>query len=93
MMTGMFAVSLAGHDKGKMYVIIREDNEYVYLADGDKKPVENPKKKKKKHVQPVKTGLDKILVNKLQNAKVIYNEEIKYAIKVKAKQEVANVKS
>ena len=33
-MTGMFATSLAGHDKGQIYVIIKEEGEYVYLADG-----------------------------------------------------------
>lgn len=92
-MVGMFAVSLSGHDKGKIYVIIKEENAYLYLADGDRKPIENPKKKKKKHVQLIKTGLDEKLVSRLQNAEVIYNEEIKYAIKVKEKQEVTNVKS
>lgn len=91
-MIGMFAVSLSGHDKGKMYVIIKEENTYLYLADGDRKTMENPKKKKKKHVQLIKKGLDEKLVKKLQNAEVIYNEEIKYAIKVKKKQEVTNVK-
>lgn len=91
-MIGMFAVSLSGHDKGKMYVIIQEDGEYVYLADGNIRPMESPKKKKKKHVQLIKTGLDKQLAGRLQNAEVIYNEEIKYAIKVKTKQEVTNVK-
>ena len=29
---GMLARSKAGHDKGKVYVIIEEDDTYVYLA-------------------------------------------------------------
>lgn len=33
-MTGMFAISKAGHDKGQMYVIIREEGEFAYLVDG-----------------------------------------------------------
>ena len=49
-MTGMFAISKAGHDKGKLYIIIKEDEEYVYLADGRLKPTDSPKKKKKKHI-------------------------------------------
>ena len=48
---GMFARSLAGHDKGKLYVIVRIEEPYVYLADGKIRPLERPKKKKLMHVQ------------------------------------------
>ena len=34
-MTGMFAFSRAGHDKGRLYFVISEEDEYVYLVDGD----------------------------------------------------------
>lgn len=84
-MTGMFAVSKAGHDKGRMYLVLKEDDEYVYLADGKIRTIENPKKKKKRHVQPVKTGIDEALAEKIRSAQTIYNEEIKFAIKVRAK--------
>ena len=50
---GMLARSKAGHDKGKVYVIIEEDDTYVYLADGGIRTLEHLKKKKKKHVQPI----------------------------------------
>lgn len=50
-MTGNFARSKAGHDKNKVYVIIEEDDEYVYLADGELRKIDHPKKKKKKHIQ------------------------------------------
>ncbi len=43
--------SLAGHDKGKYYIIVREDAHYVYLADGRTKTAAKPKRKKRKHVQ------------------------------------------
>lgn len=84
-MTGMFAVSRAGHDKGRMYLVLKEEGDYVYLADGRIRTVENPKKKKRKHVQPVKTGIDKALAAKIRNAQTIYNEEIKFAIKIRTK--------
>lgn len=86
-MTGMFAISLAGHDKNQIYVIIKEESEYVYLADGNLKPLEKPKKKKKKHIQLIKKGLDEDLLKKLQNGQFIYNEEIKYALKSISKSE------
>ena len=80
-MTGMFALSLAGHDKGQMYVIIKEDSEYVYLADGNLKPFEKPKKKSKKHIQII-NRVDETIQNKLENGQIIYNEDIKRAIKL-----------
>ena len=49
--TGMAAVSLAGHDTGKLYIIVGVDTGYVYLADGELRTCEHPKKKKIKHIQ------------------------------------------
>lgn len=42
---GMLAKSLAGHDKGKVYVIVDLDDTYVYLVDGELRKLDNPKKK------------------------------------------------
>ncbi len=50
---GMLARSKAGHDTGKIYVIIDVDDTYVYLADGKIRTLEHLKKKKKKHVQVI----------------------------------------
>lgn len=55
-MTGKLALSKAGHDKGKIYIIIREETEYVYLADGVLKTYRAPKKKNRKHIQPINEG-------------------------------------
>ena len=51
---GMLASSKAGHDKDSVYVIIREDGEYIYVADGKSRTVERPKRKNKKHIQLIK---------------------------------------
>lgn len=79
-MRGMYAISRAGHDKGKLYIIIMEEEEYVYLSDGRLKPVEAPKKKKKKHIQIIKKTEEQIYLTIDEN-KQISNEEIKRAIK------------
>ena len=50
----MLAVSLAGHDKGKRYVVLGQEKEYFYLVDGTTKLLNRPKKKNQKHVQLVK---------------------------------------
>lgn len=53
-MTGKLAVSKSGHDKGQLYLIVREDESYVFLADGEYKTVAHPKKKNKRHIQIIK---------------------------------------
>ncbi len=55
---GALAKSLAGHDKGDIFVIIREDEEYVFLADGKNRSAGEPKRKNKKHIQIIYTDLD-----------------------------------
>ena len=59
-MTGNMAASKAGHDKGGLYIIIREDEEYVYLCDGRLKKLANPKRKNKKHIQIEGTVVEKL---------------------------------
>lgn len=39
------AVSRSGHDKDSVYVIIKEEANLAYLADGKAKPIEKPKKR------------------------------------------------
>ena len=80
-MIGKFATSKAGHDKTKLYIIIKEDAEYVYLVDGELKPIEKPKKKSKKHIQII-NRVDETIQNKLETKQIIYNEDIKRAIKL-----------
>lgn len=50
----ILAVSLAGHDKGQVFFVTKADETYVYLANGTTKLLNNPKKKKQKHVQLIK---------------------------------------
>ena len=84
-MTGMLAISRAGHDQGTVYVITDEEDEYVYLADGQLKTVDRPKKKNKKHIQAIK----KIRIDRPADS--FKDLEIKRVIKTF--QEGANVKS
>ncbi len=83
---GRMVISKAGHDKGKIFVILRSDSEYVYLMDGIYRTLEKPKKKKIKHVQPI-YYVDENLSSKIENNQPIINEEIKRAIKMYQKKE------
>jgi len=80
-LVGMFATSLAGHDKGRMYFIIKEEGDFVYLVDGKSRGTQNPKKKRKKHLQAIRAG-NEALARKLKDGETIYNEEIRFAIKI-----------
>lgn len=80
-MIGMFAISKAGHDKGRMYLVVGQEKDLVLLADGKTRTMENPKRKKTKHIQIIKKDPEAFLSEKLQNHHMIYNEEIKLAIK------------
>lgn len=78
---GMLALSKSGHDRGQLYVIIREEDEYIYLADGRHKLVDNCKKKNRRHIQIIRT-LAAGAGEKLQRGESVTNEEIKRAIKL-----------
>ena len=79
-MTGMLATSKAGHDKDTVYIIVKEENEYVYVSDGRLKTLENPKKKNKKHIQIIKQLPKEI--TEVFTQENFRNEEIKRAIKL-----------
>ena len=81
-MVGNLAVSLAGHDKGQLYIIIREEEEYVYLCDGNYKKLTDPKRKNKKHIQIIKTDPGLELKNRLRRQETVRDEEVKRAIKL-----------
>ena len=53
---GCFVYSLCGRDKDCVFVVIGEEKGYVFLADGKRRKVEAPKKKKIKHIKCVETA-------------------------------------
>lgn len=86
--TGMLAVSKAGHDKGRLYVVLKADPQFVYLADGKNRSVGRPKKKKRKHIQ-INYYIPGILKQTLEAKQKLEDEQIKKAIKeYKNQQEV-----
>ena len=91
-MEGILARSKSGHDKGNLYVILKEEKANFYLADGLHKTVERPKKKNKKHIQLIKK-LPEEITQLLPQDGEFRNEEIKRIIKLYQKQqEVKHVK-
>ena len=69
-------ISLAGHDKGKLFFVIDTDGVYVTLADGKQRRVEKPKRKKLIHVRKVLRS-DSKLAEKIRSGEHILNTELR----------------
>lgn len=80
-MIGQFVISKAGHDKGSLYVVTAEEKGFAYLADGRLKKPESPKKKRKKHIQPINVTVEETLKKKLESGACAQPEEIRAAIR------------
>lgn len=77
---GQFARSLAGRDKGRLYIILASEGEYVSLTDGKHRTAERPKRKKKKHVQ-LQDSKNESIKEKLMQKETIRDEEIRRILK------------
>lgn len=71
-----------------MYLIVIDANdEYVYLCDGNLRKIENPKKKKIKHIE-VTEYFSEVIAEKIINNNKISNQDIKKALKEILKKQV-----
>lgn len=91
-MTGMLASSKTGRDKDAVYIIIKEEKEYVYLADGLRRKLNNPKKKNKKHIQIIQKMQDLALTETIREGTVNDLEIRMYIKSWHERQGVVNVK-
>ena len=67
-------ISLAGRDKDKFFYVIEIEDNYVLLADGKGRKLENPKRKKLKHVRRVTRTETRVALKILQGDKVLNSE-------------------
>ncbi len=51
--SGDIVRSLAGHDQGEIFVVLKVKDGFVQLADGKTRPFDKPKRKRAKHVQKI----------------------------------------
>ncbi len=79
-------ISKAGHDKGRVYVILGILEDRILVADGTAHRVDAPKKKNPVHLQPVNTGIGEELKDKLEKM-TLKDEEISKAIRIWMKQD------
>ena len=69
-------VSLAGRDKGKYFYVIDVEDNFVVIADGKGRKLENPKRKKLKHVRRV-TRTETRVALKIKNGDKVLNSELR----------------
>ena len=68
--------SLAGRDKGKFFYVIDVEENFVLIADGKGRKLENPKRKKLKHVRRV-TRTETRVAAKILNGDKVLNSELR----------------
>ena len=66
----------AGRDKGKLFVVLAVEGEYLLLADGKTRRVEDPKRKKRRHVLFVAAEETRVS-EKIKNNEKITNSELR----------------
>ncbi len=71
---GIVAVSQKGRDKGRSFMILYQlDADFVLIADGSTRKLQNPKKKRRKHLLST-SGEFPLLAEKYQKGKLTDSE-------------------
>lgn len=69
-------VSLAGRDQGELFYVVDVEENYVLIANGKGRKLENPKRKKLKHVRRVSRTETRVAV-KIRNGDKVLNSELR----------------
>ena len=80
-MFGNIVLSKAGRDKDELFVVTQIEENYVFLADGDIHKIENPKRKKIKHIEET-PHFNENIASKLKSNSRVTNQELKRALKL-----------
>ena len=68
---GAVVQAIAGREKGEIFIVLNEDQEYAFLINGKTRTIENPKKKNKKHLHLLcKSEITGLVMSELSNAQV-----------------------
>ena len=67
-------VSVRGRDQGEWFYVIGIEENYFLLANGKNRTLENPKRKKQKHVEKVLRSETRVAAKLLSGDKVLNGE-------------------
>ena len=82
-------VSTAGRDQGEWFYVIAENQTYLFLANGMDRPLDKPKRKKRKHVQKVLRSETRV-AEKLRTGGKVLNGELRRDLAFLAREMQAN---
>ena len=71
--------STAGRDKGELFFVLATEGDFLLLADGKLRPVEHPKRKRRKHVV-LRRADGGELSRRIRSNESITNSELRKAI-------------
>ena len=71
--------SIAGRDEGDLFFVLDIQEEFLLLADGKRRRVESPKRKKRKHVSFVGES-HSVVAEKIRSSEKITNSELRKAL-------------
>ena len=71
--------STAGRDKGELFFVLAMEGDFLLLADGKLRPVERPKRKRRKHVV-LRRADGGELSRRIRSNESITNSELRKAI-------------
>lgn len=78
---GILVSSKAGHDKGLVYIVKEVVDEKYILVVGNNHSLEKPKKKNKKHIQPIDLEYTELIKESNCIDSRLTDENIKFALK------------
>ena len=76
---GSIVRSKAGRDKGDLFIVLAREGDFAYIANGDLRKVDTPKKKKLKHLQGY-NEVSEFIKNKLETVGKVTNSEVRKAL-------------
>lgn len=71
--------STAGRDKGEVFFVLATEGDFLLLADGKTRPVERPKRKRRKHAKLYRSDGGS-LSGRIRSSEQITNSELRKAI-------------
>ena len=77
-------ISTAGRDKDELFYVIAEEEQFLILANGKDRPLDKPKRKKRKHVQKVLRSETRV-ADKLRLGDKVLNGELRRDLAFHAK--------
>lgn len=76
---GAIVRSQAGHDKGKYFVVLDTADDFLLLVDGKTRKLEDPKRKRRKHVASAGIWTHPV-TGRIQQGEPVLDSEIRKAL-------------